>query len=157
VWWPYRPDITALLDLVHGHQVLELVEQRVIVSVFLATIMEMLFEVHLWDMLKRLGTSERVAQLLLDAYRGRERRIHLYNQLASRPLSEVFESAGLPHCLTAWTTLAKARNETVHGEWQAGYDLDVETIKHIRDRCFDAFAAIHEDARGIAVQPQRLS
>lgn len=147
VWWPYRPDITALLDLIHGHKILELAEQKVIASVFLATVMETLFEVHLWDMLKRLGSNERVATLLLDAYRGRERRVCLYNQLSSRPLVEVLESPGLPHFSVAWKRLAEARNETVHGEWKAGYNLDIETIEHIRDRCFDAFAAMHEEAR----------
>jgi hypothetical protein len=97
VSWPYRPDITALLDLVHSHKILELAEQMVIASIFLATVMETLFEVHLWDMLKRLGSDERVAMLLLEAYRGRDRRVYLYNQLSSRPLVEVLESAGLPH------------------------------------------------------------
>lgn len=147
VWWPYRPDITALLELVHGHHILELAEQRVVASVFLATILEILFEVHLWGVLKRLGTCEKVAALLLDAHRGRERRIRLHNRLMHHSLREILESAGLPDFLTAWKKLAEARNETVHGEWKAGSDLNVETIIHIRDHCFDAFAAIREDAR----------
>jgi len=109
--------------------------------------METLFEFHLWDMLSRLHTEVRVTELLLDAYRGRERRISLYNQISQRPLKAVLEAAELSDFLPAWKRLAEARNRTVHGEWQGGYDLDIPTIEYVRDNCYDALAAMHEAAR----------
>jgi len=146
-WWPKRPDVHALLELVHGQKFLQLTEQRVIATVFLATALETLFEVHLWELLKELGTQDKVAELLLDAHRGRERRISLYNQLAQRPLKEVLESAGLAGFLPAWKRLAEARNGTLHGRWKAGYEIDSTTVEYIRDNCYAAFAALHEEAR----------
>jgi hypothetical protein len=140
-----------LLDLVHDQNFLQLAKQRVVAAVFLATALETLLEVHLWALLKDLGTPEKVAALLLDTYRGRERRIALYNQLAPRSLKDVFESDGLANFLTAWKKLAEARNGTVHGEWQAGYELEIETLEYLRDHCYQAFAALHEQARSAKI------
>jgi hypothetical protein len=146
-WWPYQPDVHRLLNLVHSQKFLQLADERVIAIVFLASAMETLLEVNLWDLLRRLGTPDKVAELLLDAYQGRERRISLYNRLAPRTIREVLESAGLNKFLPAWKSLAEARNGTAHGQWAAGYQLDVETVEYLREHCYEAFAAMNEETR----------
>lgn len=149
VWWPYQPDICALLDVIEAHRIIELAEHRVVATVFLASMMEALLEVHLRDVLRRLGTNEKIAELLMDTYQDREQRLTLYNQLAMRPLEDVLASVEMPNFLVAWKKLAEASNGSVHGDWQSGYKLDPDTIKQVRDRCFDAFAAMHEEARSV--------
>ncbi len=147
VWWKQRPDAHSLLELVAPQKLLQLADQRAIAAVFLSAALETLFEAHLWDLLKSHGTHNKVAELLLDSHRGRERRISLYNQLTPHTLKHVLDSVGLTEFLPAWKKLADARNGTVHGHWQSAYELDMNTIEYLRDNCYSAFNALHAHAR----------
>ena len=146
--WPLGPEVHVFLGIVY-EQHLEHGEQRAVAAVILATVLEVLLEEHLRDLLDAYRVHTNVVRVLLDACRGRDRRIALYNQLADRPFSEAMAEGGMKSFLAGWKNLAEHRNVTVHGDLKA-YFSDSDVIRYVRDNCLRAFAVVNAEVRRMA-------
>jgi hypothetical protein len=143
--WPVGPEVHIFLGIVHDQKV-DQGEQRAVAVVFLATVLEALLEDYLWQLLEAHGASHKISRLLLDAYRGRDKRVALYKELADRPLREALTEASMDSFLADWKKLADDRNVTVHGDLK-GYFSDSSVICRLRDNCLHAFAVVDAEVR----------
>lgn len=144
ILWP-SPETYDILGIARNQE-LATSQGRRIAIVFLASALEILFENVLWELLAAHGSSTSISELVLDGYQGRERRTTLFKNLSGKSVSEVLKNGRLETFHTDWTKLAKARNEIVHQYYYERTPEMQALIKRVVDRCFKAFAELHNYA-----------
>jgi hypothetical protein len=124
---------------------------RRIAIVFLCTVLELLLEDSLWELLEIHTNSRQLADAVLDSYRGRDKRIQLYNKLSDRKLKDLLQAEELLTFFEDWEHLSQLRNDIVHGQYSGGTDKEVDCIRHVSMNCLSAFVAVNND-----IQRQRM-
>lgn len=132
--WPTL-EIYKTLELVHG-QDLGSLDGRRQATLYLSIMLEMLLEYSLWELLQLYTNSDKLAEIILEAYSGKERRISLYNKLSYQKLGNLFKSnEDLKDFLNNWNSIANVRNKIMHGRSDYSDDLP-EVIKLILGQPF---------------------
>lgn len=121
---------------------------RRIKIVFLSTVLEILLTNALWDLAAQDVKQRRIIEALLDGYRGRERRISLFNKLSRKArrktLSPIFRSAGLEDFMQNWTELSTLRNRLLHGQF-FGLPKRRPLIDYLSTNCLRAFSDVNNE------------
>lgn len=139
---PTTDALNALMELVHCQRSLQLANERAVAIFFMAAAMEALLDVFLRSATERHDILSR-----MEANKDLECRLSLCDELVSGSLQDVLAAASLPDFMQRWRQLAAAQGRLMHGDWEAGYSFDAATIEYIRDNCFEAYAAMCEQAR----------
>lgn len=137
------------------HDILEIARKRRlgtaqgrrIAIVFLATALEMLLESILWELLAAHRSSVFLSEIILDGYRGRDRRIGLFKTLSGKSISNVLKAKKLENFLADWDEIARARNDIAHGQYF--YERKGRTgvlIKRVINSCLQVFAELQNHA-----------
>ncbi len=145
--WPME-DVLMFFEIVRQQDLNETKDRRIAI-VFVSTMLELLLENVLWELLSAHTKSLQLAESALDSYQGRERRIKLYNRLSDHSLRDFFIQHEFSSLLNDWEQLAKIRNKIVHGRYFAETTdaLDErELIQRITRSCLQAFFVLHNDA-----------
>lgn len=141
--WP-SPETYAVLEIARRQQ-LDTSDGERIAIVFLATALEMFLESVLWELLA--AQDSLLSELILSGYKGRERRIELFKALSGTSVLEILRAKKLETFFADWGEIAKARNNIVHGKYSyERKDDPLAVIKRVIEKCFDAFAALHNHA-----------
>jgi hypothetical protein len=114
--------------------------------VFLCAMLEMLLEITLWELLEIHAAPRELAEVILEGYHGRNKRIELYNRLSHRSLKTLFKSnKDLKTFHKDWESIAKVRNDIVHSGDYSKLDEVVSLIPSILERSLSAFAEANND------------
>lgn len=146
--WP-KPEIFRLYELLfekdqRDEQQAE-VEQRQIL-VFLCTMLEMLLEDCLWELLDINRCPPHIAEILLDGYRNRDPRLSLYRKLNNKKLGTVLKAKDeYDDFLIKWNDIAEARNKIVHQGNYSDLSKIFSTVKEVRDKSFGAFIELNNE------------
>lgn len=141
--WPSL-EVHHFLELVHK-QNLDSTNERRVAIVFLATVLELLLENVLWELVRTYTDSHQLAEYLFDTSWGKERRIRLYDKLSDRPLGELLQENGMGEFLKEWGELSSVRNKIVHGRYYASVATDADLIRHLSRDALKAFTLIHNE------------
>lgn len=145
ILWP-SPETYGILEIAKKQQ-LDSWEGKRVAIVFLATALEMFLESVLWELLEAQNSSTLHSEVVLDGYQGRERRVELFKVLSGASVSEVLKAKNLEIFLADWGVIIKARNDIVHGKYSSERNDDPKaSIKRVIEKCFDAFAELHNHA-----------
>lgn len=146
--WP-KPEIFRMYELLfeknQAYANQAEIEQRQII-VFLCTMLEMLLEDCLWELLEINNCPSHIAEILLDSNRNRDPRLGLYKKLSNQKLSKVLKSKDeYKDFFGDWASIVEARNNIIHqGNYSNAQEI-FPTVKRVRDKSLGAFLEINNE------------
>ncbi|MHA6529328.1 hypothetical protein [Paenibacillus sp. BAC0078] len=97
--------------------------------------------------------SSQAAEVLMDSFQGRQKRISLFYKLSGVKVKEILEPAGFNRFLSEWEIIASLRNKVVHRGFYGQSDIDIgATITNLLNDCIEVFALINNEVTKFKVK-----
>jgi len=117
-------------------------------AVFTCALLENLLESQVYMMaMMDMGYNDvgLLTDLLMEAHQGRTRLLQLYRRVGYRSFTEDASRAGCPNFPANWETIAKARNQVLHGRPNAAEDITYSLITNVISNALQVFALAHNE------------
>ena len=137
--WPHQ-EVYDFLRLIRDQS--NNPDGRRIQIIFLCTVLEVLLESAIWEVATNFVTERETIKILLDGYRGRERRITLFKKLSGFSLSSCLNSPEHKDFMRKWKDLVELRNKLIHGQYH-GLDKRTTLIDYLSRESLSAFTAVN--------------
>lgn len=148
--WPTL-DVLILIDIVEK-QNLDNYKERKVAIVFVSTLLEMLLEETVTILAVKHCKSNIAAEVLLDSFQGKKKRITLFNKLSGMKIKELLNSNGYNDFLPQWEAISTLRNKVVHRGFHGQTDLDVKmAIQNLLNGCIDVFALLNNECNKLQI------
>ena len=142
--WPPK-EIEAMLNFILTYDN-DKSEYGQITTVFLSSVLELLLEELLYTM-AYLDLSYDDAFILVDAlidsHQGRNRMFSLYKRIGYGSFRNDVNELGFPNFCGQWDEIVKVRNQVVHGKFEAGKNIESNTIKTTIVDALEVFSQLH--------------
>ena len=142
--WPSR-DIQDLFDHAINYDKKD-DHYSLVTSVFISTALELLLENLLNSIIYLEGDYDEIgylADLLIDSYQGKFRRLSLFKRINGRSFSAEAKDTGNKNFIKHWDEFSQKRNKLVHGIDYQNKEITHSQVVTIIDEALDVFYKLH--------------